>query len=135
MGIWSLLFLVMAARTVAQGGVRLAPRATPTTSTSTTSRLPLTAGLTTPPPECSSLTIAHNQRAVHLYQGCVGLDESCCLPLASRLQLTFSPGHCPPGYITRDAHVGLDRLAMDTIEWEATCVPEYESLLHALSAI
>jgi hypothetical protein len=126
MAIWALLSLPMAARTVTYGGAALVPRATSTTSPSTTTWLPLTTGLTTPPPECSSITVAHNQRLVHLYRGCVGLDESCCLPLASRLQLTFSPGRCPPGYVTEDAHVGLDSLAMDTTEWEATCVPEYE---------
>ncbi|KAH8586644.1 hypothetical protein B0O99DRAFT_50649 [Bisporella sp. PMI_857] len=83
--------------------------------------VPLTTGFT-PAPECSSITIVHSQRDVAVYQGCVGSDPSCC-PQSGRLNNTYSPGVCPSGYISKDAHVGLDRLAIDTLEWEATCVP------------
>lgn len=87
-----------------------------------TTFLPLTTGFT-PSPECSSLTIVHVQRYVTIYQGCVGSDPTCC-PQSGRLENTYSPGVCPSGYETKDAHVGLDPLAMDTILWEATCVPQ-----------
>ena len=76
-----------------------------------------------PAPECSSLTIIHIQRQAAVYQGCVGADPSCC-PQSGRLNNTYSPGICPSGYITKDAHVGLDRLGTDTLEWQATCVPQ-----------
>ena len=69
----------------------------------------------TPAPECTSLTIVHAQRYVAVYTGCVGADPSCCPP-TGRLNNTYSPGICPSGYVTHDPHVGLDRLAMDTVE-------------------
>ena len=92
------------------------------TQTTSTGFMPLTTGFT-PPPECSSLTIVHSQRYVALYQGCVGTDPTCC-PQSGRLNNTYSPGVCPSGYVAHDAHVGLDRLAVDTLEWEATCIPQ-----------
>jgi hypothetical protein len=82
----------------------------------------------TPAPECSSLTIVHQQRYVAVYSGCVGVDPSCC-PQTGRLNNTWSPGVCPSGYVTTDPHVGLDRLAIDTMEWEATCIPKWVPLL------
>jgi hypothetical protein len=85
-----------------------------------TGYLPLTTGFT-PAPECSSLTIVHSQRYVKVYQGCVGADPSCC-PQSRRLENSPYPRACPPGYVTDDAHVGLDPLAADTLQWEATCV-------------
>src|SRR5436305_587850 len=81
----------------------------------------------TPAPECSSLTIVHQQRYVAVYSGCVGADPSCCPP-TGRLNNTWSPGVCPSGYVTMDAHVGLDPLAIDTAEWEATCIPKWVPL-------
>lgn len=78
----------------------------------------------TPAPECTSLTIVHLSRNVKIYTGCVGEDPTCCP--SGRQNNTYSPGLCPTGYEAKDPHVGLDRLAIDTEEWEATCVPRYD---------
>jgi hypothetical protein len=100
----------------------LLPRATSTRLvSSTTTWPPLTTGFT-PPPECFSLTVVHSQRYVAFFVGCVGSDESCCPPESIGYATIYSPGRCPTGYYARDPHVGLDRLGMDTVEWEATCV-------------
>ncbi|KAM7200864.1 hypothetical protein V8F20_005106 [Naviculisporaceae sp. PSN 640] len=105
------------------------PGLTIAAATGTTTWLPLITGFT-PPAECSSLTIVHQQRYVGVYQGCVGRDESCCPPESLRRITTYSPGRCPTGYTTQDPHVGLDRLGTDTEEWEATCVMSGFSSCH-----
>lgn len=122
----SLQVILWAARAAAYGlsvMPRNIPRATttsPTSSPTTTSWRPLTT-VFTPAPECSSLTVLHQDRKVDIYQGCVGLDASCCPP-SWRDSNTYSPGRCPLGYTVEDAHVGLDPIGTDTVEWEATCV-------------
>lgn len=100
------------------------PFAVHASTETTTGFFPLTT-VFSPAPECTSLTIVHVQREVDVYTGCVGEDPSCC-PSTGRANNTYSPAVCPSGYVTHDAHVGLDRLAIDTEEWQATCIPRYE---------
>jgi hypothetical protein len=114
------IFWAARAAVITPPGMPNLPRATPTSTISspTTSWQPFPTF--TPAPECSSLTVSHRQRRVEIYQGCVGRDASCCPPgLPKNI---YSPGRCPQGYTTQDAHVGLDPLGTDTVEWEATCV-------------
>lgn len=112
---FQVIFLAARAAVMAPSAAPNLARAAPTP---TTSWQPFPAF--TPAPECSSLTISHRKRVVGIYKGCVGRDASCCPPGGSGT--TYSPGRCPQGYTAQDAHVGLDPLGTDTVEWEATCV-------------
>jgi len=86
----------------------------------------------TPAPECASLTIVHYGRKVLVRTGCVRPDPSCCPPVAPT-NTTYSPGICPSGYSTYDAHLGVDRLGIDTKTWEATCIPRYGPPISSMS--